>query len=289
MQNYMQGVLTTTEQPPDITISFSGGIHFMNVMAASAQAQEDYDKSANIYDDYNLLPSGRLESDLIKIALGDCTGLTILDLGGGTALHAREAISLGASHVDVVDVSSAMLAEGRKRIEDAGPALTKKLRFFQADVSQPLSHLPLYKGGYDLVMANWIFSFADSMDVLECMFRNIVDHLKPGGRFIGVRDADPWSPALESKKYGGYCEWTKEIPGGVQYLCVLNCSPPIKFIGSSLEVIYSGSTKMYEKFGLAEVSLVPYEKAQVVQKDREFWQLFLDRPNLAVVHAIKKA
>jgi hypothetical protein len=81
----------------------------------------------------------------------------------------------------------------------------------------------------------------------------------------------------------------KEIPGGVQYLCVLNCSPPIKFIGSSLEVIYSGSTKMYEKFGLAEVSLVPYEKAQVVQKDREFWQLFLDRPNLAVVHAIKKA
>jgi hypothetical protein len=127
------------------------------------------------------------------------------------------------------------------------------------------------------------------MEVLEGMFRNIVDHLKPGGRFVGVRDADPWSPALESRKYGGYGERVKEIPGGVQYLCVLNNTPPIKFVSSSLEVIYSGSTKMYEKFGLIEVKLVPYERAEVIQKDREFWQLFLDRPNLAVVTAIKKA
>lgn len=257
-------------------------------MAASAQAQEDYDRSATIYDDYNLLPSGRLESDLIKIALGDCTGLRILDLGGGTALHAREAISLGASHVDVVDISEAMLAEGQKHIQDTDPAASQKLCFFQADVSKPLSHLPLCKEGYDIVMANWIFSFADSIEVLEAMFRNIVDPLKPGGRFIGVRDADPWSPALESRKYGGYCEWVKKIPGGVQYLCVLNSSPPIKFVGSSLEFIYSGSTEMYEKYGLFDVSLVPYEKAQVVQEDPEFWQMFLDRPSLAVVQAVKK-
>jgi hypothetical protein len=81
----------------------------------------------------------------------------------------------------------------------------------------------------------------------------------------------------------------KERPGGVQYLCILNSTPPIKFAGSSLEVIYSGSTEMYEKFGLTEVSLVPYEKAEVVQKNREFWQLFLDSPSLAVVQAVKKA
>jgi SAM-dependent methyltransferase len=257
-------------------------------MSAPAQAQEDYDKTAALYDDYNLLPSGRLESELIKIALGDCNGLAILDLGGGTALHAREAIELGATHVDVVDVSSKMLDVGRRYVQDTDPAAAQKTRFFQADVSKSLSHLPLRKD-YDLVMANWIFSFADSVEVLEGMFRNIVDYLKPGGRFIGVRDADPWSPALESRKYGGYCEWVKEIPGGVQYLCVLISTPPIKFAGSSLEVIYSGSTEMYEKFGLTEVSLVPYEKAEVVQKNREFWQLFLDRPSLAVVQAVKKA
>jgi ubiquinone/menaquinone biosynthesis C-methylase UbiE len=258
-------------------------------MAAPVQAQEDYDRTATTYEDYNLLPSGQLESELIKIALEDCSGLVILDLGGGTALHAREAIELGAAHVDVVDVSSKMLDVGRQHVQKINPAAAHKFRFFQADVSKSLSHLPLRKEGYDLVMANWIFSFADSMEVLEGMFRNIVDHLKPGGRFIGVRDADPWSPALKSRKYGGYCEWVKDIPGGVQYLCVLNSTPPIKFVGSSFEVIYSGSTEMYEKFGLAEVKLVPYERAEVVQKDREFWQLFLDRPNLAVVTAVNKA
>ena len=258
-------------------------------MSAPAQAREDYDKTATVYDDYNLLPSGRLESELIKIALGDCNNLIILDLGGGTGLHAREAIELGAAHVDVIDVSSSMLDVGRKSVQDTDSATAQKLRFFQADVSKPLSHLPLQSGGYDVVMANWIFSFADSMPVLEGMFRNIAGYLKPGGRFIGVRDADPWSPALESRKYGGWCEWVKEIPGGVQYLCVLNSTPPIKFLGSSLAVIYSGSTAMYEKFSLTEVSLVPYEKAGVVQRDREFWQLFLDRPSLAVVHAMKKA
>lgn len=256
-------------------------------MPAPEQAREDYDKTATVYDDYNLLPSGQLESELIKIALGDCNGLAILDLGGGTALHARESIEVGAKHVDVVDVSSKMLEVGRKSIQDTATATSQKIRFFQADVSKSLSNLPLRKEGYDLVMANWIFSFADSMEVLEGMFRNIVDHLKPGGRFIGVRDADPWSPALESRKYGGYCEWVKKIPGGVQYLCVLNSTPPIKFVGSSLEVIYSGRTEMYEKFGLTEVSLVPYESAEVVKKDREFWQLFLERPNLAVVQAVK--
>jgi ubiquinone/menaquinone biosynthesis C-methylase UbiE len=285
----MQGCRPGPNNYTNLTNSITHCIHIPNIMTAAAQAQEDYDKTAAIYDEYNLLPSGRLESDLIKIALRDCTGLTLLDLGGGTALHAREAISLGATHVDVVDVSSAMLAEGQKCIQTVDTVLAHKIRFLQADVSKPLSHLPLRKEGYDLVMANWIFSFADSMEVLEGMFRNIVDHLKPGGRFIGVRDADPWSPALESRKYGGYCEWVKKIPGGVQYLCVLNSSPLIKFVGSSLEVIYSGSTEMYEKFGLTGVSLVPYEEAQVVREDRAFWQLFLESPSLAVVQAVKKA
>lgn len=183
------------------------------MLLAPAQAQKDYDRTATVYDEYNLLPSGHLESELIKIALSDCSGLAILDLGGGTALHAREAIELGATHVDVVDVSSKMLEMGQKYVLDTDPAASRKIRFLQADVSKPLSHLPLRKEGYDVVMANWIFSFADSVDVLEGMFRNIVDHLKPSGRFIGVRDSDPWSPALESRKYGGYCEWVRKYLG----------------------------------------------------------------------------
>lgn len=37
----------------------------------------------------------------------------MLDLGGGSGLHARQAVDRGATHVDIVDVSPAMLEEGK--------------------------------------------------------------------------------------------------------------------------------------------------------------------------------
>ncbi|KAI9863589.1 MAG: hypothetical protein M1813_003612 [Trichoglossum hirsutum] len=255
-------------------------------MPISEQAKKDYDKSAVTYNDYGSLPSGQLESQLIKIALGDCAGLTILDLGGGTGMHAREAIDLGAAAVDIVDISPGMLQIGQSMEESLGRENTT--RFFEADVSKPLSHLPLRGDGYDVVMANWIFSFADSVGVLEGMFRNVAGYLKPGGLFVGVRDADPRSPALETGIYGGTCKWVKDIPGGVKYLCVLHCTPPVEFEGASLEAIYSGSTEMYERFGLVDVEVVAYESAEVVRRDPGFWRLFLERPCLAVVKAVKR-
>lgn len=254
-------------------------------MSVVEQVKTDYDKSAVNYNDYSALPSGQLELQLITIALGDCTGLAILDIGGGTGLHARSAMDQRAASVDIVDISPGMLRIGQSMARSLGR--DHAMRFFEADVSKSLDHLPLREEGYDLVMANWIFSFADTRELLQGMFRNIVRYLKPGGRFIGVRDADPYSPALKSSKYGGTCKWVKEIPGGVKYLCVIHCTPPLEFEGSSLEIIYSGSTEMYEEFGLKNVSIVPYESAEVIQKDPEFWQLFLERPNLAVVQAVK--
>ncbi|EPE35076.1 S-adenosyl-L-methionine-dependent methyltransferase [Glarea lozoyensis ATCC 20868] len=254
-------------------------------MSVLEKVKKDYSTSAITYNDYSNLPSGRLESQLIRIALGDCANLKILDLGGGTGLHARQAIELGADCVDVVDISHEMLQMGRN--VEASLNRRDLIRFYEADVSKSITHLPLRSGGYDVVMANWIFSFAENVDVLEGMFRNIVAYLKPGGRFIGVRDADPWSPALRNGKYGGSCTWIDKIPGGVKYLCVLHCEPPIEFEGVSLEVIYSGTSEMYERFGLSNITIVPYESAETVQRNPDFWELFLIRPNLAVVQALK--
>lgn len=255
-------------------------------MAVVDQVKKDYDNSALNYNNFSSVPFGQLESQLIKIALGDCAGLAILDLGGGTGLHAREAIDLGAVSVDLVDISPGMLKIGQEIEKSLGRENT--IRFFEADVSKPLSHLPLHESGYDVVMANWIFSHADSMEVLEGMFRNVVGYLKPGGRFVGVRDANPTSPAMLNGKYGATYKWVKEIPGGVKFLVVLHCTPPVEFEGASLEIIYSGSTEMYESFGLTDVEVVPYQSTEVVQKDPEFWKLFLERPNLAVTKAAKK-
>jgi SAM-dependent methyltransferase len=251
-------------------------------MSAPEQAKQDYNHAAPFYSGYSTLPSGQLEAELIAIALGDCTNLTILDLGGGTGRHARTAFAQGAAAVDVVDISLGMLQAGQQ--DDH--TWDGKIGFFEADVSKPLEHLPLQTDGYDVVMGNWIFSFAGSAEVLEGMFRNIRAYLKPGGRFIGVRDADPWSPVLQSGKYGGICRDVKAIPGGVEYVCVLQSTPPVEFVGQCLETIYSGSTEMYERFGLVEVQTVPYTSAPVVQRDPEFWEEFLRRPCLAVVTAV---
>jgi len=254
-------------------------------MPLPEQTKKYYDKSSISYNDYGSLPFGQLESQLIKVALGDCTGLTVLDLAGGTGLHAREAIDLGSASVDIVDISPGMLKIGQEIEVSLGRE--NIVRFFEADVSKPLSHLPLCENGYDVVMGNWVFSFAETIDVLEDIFRNIVHYLKPGGRFICVHDTDPRSPALENAKYGGTVTWAKDIPGGVKYFCVLHCVPPVEFEATTLEIIYSGSTQMYERFGLTDVAVVPYERAEVVQKDPEFWQLFLERPSLVVVQAVK--
>jgi ubiquinone/menaquinone biosynthesis C-methylase UbiE len=119
------------------------------VMPVSEQVKTDYDISAVTYNDYSLLPSGQLESQLIKVALGDCTGRTILDLGGGTGLHAREAIDLGADSVDIVDISPEMLKIGQEIEKSLGRE--NIIRFFEADVSKPLSHLPLREDAYDVI------------------------------------------------------------------------------------------------------------------------------------------
>ena len=204
-------------------------------MSIAEQAREDYDASASTYGDYSALPSGRLESQLVKIALGDCAGPAIFDLGGGTGIHAREAVELGAARVDVVDISPGMLRVGA----DHERALGRRgiIRFFQGDVSQSLSHLGLAEKVYDTVMGNWVFSFADSPAMARAIFGNIAVHLKPGGRFVGARDNDPWSPALQGGRYGGSCKWVRRIPGGVRYRCVLHSTPPIEFDAACLETI----------------------------------------------------
>ena len=253
-------------------------------MSTIQQAQQEYDNVAADYNGILSTPIGTLESQLIKNTLGDLTGLTVLDLGGGTGLRARDAIDLGAVAADIVDLTPAML----KVAEDIEKSLGRNvMRFFEGDVGKSLSHLPLREEGYDVVMANWVLNYADTIDVLEAMFRNITGYLKPGGLFVGIRDANPLSLNYRSGKYGATVKWDAPIPGGVKYFVAIHSDPPMEFEGVSLDVLNSGSPEVYEKAGLVNVEIVPYEIAEVVQQDPEFWEAFLAEPTLAVVKAVK--
>lgn len=82
-------------------------------MATYDLVKQEYDESATTYNDYVDLPLGILESQLLTIAIGDCTNLTVLDLGGGTGLRARQVLDVGAKSVDVVDLSPEMMKVGK--------------------------------------------------------------------------------------------------------------------------------------------------------------------------------
>lgn len=256
-------------------------------MSNPEQAKQEYDSFAADYNNqYSTTPTAILEGQLIALALDDLTGLTVLDLGGGSGIHAREAIKRGAVGVDIVDISTGMM----KVAEDIEKSLGRSgvMRFFEADAAKPLSHLPLRAEGYDVVMANWVFDFAATREVLAAMFENVVGNLKAGGRFVGVRVANPHSANVRTGKYGVTFGELKPVPGGLKYSVVMHCTPPIESEASTLDVLRASSAEVYEQAGLTNVELVPWEAAEVVQKDAEFWKEFVADPFFAVVKAVKR-
>lgn len=75
---------------------------------ATAEARVPYSKEQHAhqtegYGRYIDTPFATLEHQLHASALGDCAGITVLDLGGGQGLRARQVIDHGAAAVDVVD------------------------------------------------------------------------------------------------------------------------------------------------------------------------------------------
>lgn len=157
-------------------------------MTVASRKKTQYEEMAIEYNGYEDLPVARLEAELIGKALGDCTGLAVLDLGGGSGVYARQAVRAGAQQVDVVDISESMMRIGRE-IEDKTPGKSR-IRWLLGDISKPLADQgvdTLPRGQYDITMANWVFDHAHTIDDLKGMWENIAMSLKPGGKFIGVR------------------------------------------------------------------------------------------------------
>ena len=263
---------------------------------AVPQEKTQYDGVATDYKSYDDLPMAKLEHELIRTALGDCTGLKILDLGGGSGTHARQALNAGASLVDVADISEAMMQIG-KDIEASSasshPPGRGELRWFAADAGKPLAEQGagvLPAGSYDVVMANWVFDHAHTIDDLKGMWSNIVSSLKPGGRFVGIRVTKEgiWADyVLKTGKYGCRYEDVAEIPGGVECKVFLLTDPPFTFGGTMMEDSYARINAIPKEMGLKDFQTVPTEEAEIVKKDKEYWQEHLDQPLFAVMTAVK--
>ncbi|KAI1757364.1 S-adenosyl-L-methionine-dependent methyltransferase [Xylaria castorea] len=246
--------------------------------------KNEYAAEAVNYDTFwtESSPIVLLDTELFISALGKVPGAVILDLAGGSGIKARFALDAGASAVDIVDISKEMMQEGQK-VE----ANLKRdvIRWFEADISKSLDHFPLHPQ-YDIVMAHWPFDHADNITVLEGMFQNVAKYLKPGGRFFGVRCCDPRAPAMGTGDLGVIFKDFEEIPGGLKFRYTYSSSPT-GIEAASMEATYSGSTEIYEKHGLVDVQIEPYENALTVRENPKLWESFLKQPGVAMVKATK--
>lgn len=71
--------------------------------SAHGYHKDQHEEQASSYTQYDGTRLGLLEHQLQEIALENCEGITVLDLGDGHGLRARHAIELGAKAVDRVD------------------------------------------------------------------------------------------------------------------------------------------------------------------------------------------
>jgi malonyl-CoA O-methyltransferase len=138
--------------------------------APKAAIRGGYDRWSEIYDQ-EANPLIGLEEPVVREALGDVGGLSVLDLGCGTGRHALWLAGAGAS-VTAVDFSEGMMEKAR-----AKPG-AEKVRFLVHDLHE---RLPFADGAFDRVVSGLVLEHLHGLAPFLSEARRV---LKPGGRAV---------------------------------------------------------------------------------------------------------
>jgi malonyl-CoA O-methyltransferase len=133
----------------------------------ASSVRTGYDRWAALYD-VEANPLIALEEPVVREAIGDVTGLEVLDLGCGTGRHSLWLASVGAT-VTGVDFSEGMMEEAR-----AKPG-AEAVRFLAHDLARPL---PFAAGSFDVVVSGLVLEHLAALDTFFAEARRV---LRPGG------------------------------------------------------------------------------------------------------------
>ena len=155
-----------------------------------AAIRSGYDRWSEVYD-HDRNPLVALEEPVVREALGDVSGLTVLDLGCGTGRHSLWLAGAGA-RVTGVDFSEGMLNEARRKHGASA------VRFLAHDLHQPL---PFEAAAFDRVVSGLVlehlhdlrFVFGEARRVLKPAGRAVISAMHPAMYLKGVeaRFTDP--------------------------------------------------------------------------------------------------
>ncbi len=151
--------------------------------AAAAQ----FDQLGEVYDTFSRSPFRQhLEFPTVFAALGDITGLSVLDLGCGSGIYTRLLKRHGAARALGLDVTPGMIDHARG-IEQASPIGAE---YILGALPPPL------EGRFDIVLAVYVLPYlADPAGLLD-FCRGAARALRPGGRLITL----PANPGLRRDK-----------------------------------------------------------------------------------------
>jgi ubiquinone/menaquinone biosynthesis C-methylase UbiE len=132
-----------------------------------SSVRRGYDRWAAIYD-REANPLIAIEEPVVREALGDVAGLSVLDLGCGTGRHAVRLAGAGAS-VTGVDFSEGMLEEARRK-----PG-ADAVHFLAHDLHQAL---PFADGTFDRVVSGLVLEHLQELTLFFAESRRV---LRKGG------------------------------------------------------------------------------------------------------------
>ena len=163
------------------------GYETVAVEDKAARVRGVFDSVAGNYDLMNDLMSGGLHRLWKRFTVDQAMvrkGQVVLDLAGGTGdLARRFAGQVGSSgHVVLADINHAMLAEGRRRLVDAG--VGGNLSIAQVDAER----LPFADASFDAVSI--AFGLRNVTDK-DAALRSIHRVLKPGGKLLILEFSQP--------------------------------------------------------------------------------------------------
>ena len=136
----------------------------------------EYDAIADEYAASKQLPwRVEVEQPTLFGLMGDVRGRSVLDLACGDGIYARMLADRGASRVHGVDLSGGMI-ELAQRAESARP---RGITYSVSDASDVRG-----LGEFDVVMAAYLFNYAQDRTQLRRMAESAFRNLRPGGRLV---------------------------------------------------------------------------------------------------------
>ncbi|PVH98963.1 S-adenosyl-L-methionine-dependent methyltransferase [Periconia macrospinosa] len=242
--------------------------------ATQHEAHMQFDHLGETYDIFGRSPFRQfMEYPTTFAAMGDISGLSILDYGCGSGLYTRMLKRKGANRCVGVDATPSMIehAQGIEKSTALGA------EYVVMDDKFPQG----FEGAFDIVLAVYVLPFMTDVEQLEAWFRNSTKCLRPGGRLVAV------SGSSDTKNDPGYFQqygfrlYKDEAPEGTEpHPCKLDlCYDTLDNKGIQ--------TYLWTKARLEDASkkagFGDFEWCEPVIKegkvDQSFWEPVLSRPN----------